>query len=35
MPRNRERSIAILGLMNQAARPLGFLPTLEGAGLLR
>ncbi|NML16213.1 S8 family serine peptidase [Azohydromonas caseinilytica] len=35
LPRGRERSIALLGLLTQAARPLGFDPTLEGAGLPR
>ena len=35
LPRNRDRSIAIVGMLNKAARPLGLDPTLEGAGLLR
>lgn len=34
LPRNRDRSIAIVGMLNQAAKPLGLDPTLEGAGLL-
>lgn len=34
MARNRDRSIAIVGMMNKAAQPLGFNPTLEGAGLI-
>jgi subtilisin len=35
MPRERSRAIAIIGLLTQAARTLGFDPTLEGAGLPR
>lgn len=35
MARNRERSIAIVGMLNRSAMPLGFNPVLEGAGLLR
>lgn len=35
LPRGRERSIEILKLMNQAARPLGFPKELEGLGLIR
>ena len=34
LPRGRERSIAILKLINQAAKPLGFTKELEGLGLL-
>ncbi|WP_157265358.1 S8 family peptidase [Azohydromonas aeria] len=35
LPRGRERAIAVIGLLTQAARPLGLPPTLEGAGLPR
>jgi hypothetical protein len=35
MPRDRSRAIAVIGLLTQAARPLGFDSTLEGAGLPR
>ena len=35
MARNRDRSIAMVGMLNSAATPLGFNPQLEGVGLLR
>ncbi len=35
MPRERARAIAIIGLLTQAAQPLGFDATMEGAGLPR
>lgn len=34
MPRDRERSVAIMGLLSAAAKPVGFIQPLEGVGLL-
>ena len=34
MPRDRQRSVAIMGLISAAARPLGFIQPLEGVGLI-
>jgi subtilisin len=34
MPRSRDRSVAILGLLTKDAKPLGFIPPMEGVGLL-
>ncbi len=34
MPRDRERSVAMMGLITAAAKPLGFIQPLEGVGLI-
>lgn len=34
MPRDRQRSVAMMGLISAAARPLGFIQPLEGVGLI-